>query len=40
MYLINYQNDLRLGGMQVHYFHNHNSYKHILAEIHSNLSIN
>ena len=25
--------------MQVHYFHNHNAYKHILAEIYSNLNI-
>ena len=26
--------------MQAHHFHNHNAYKHILVEIHSNLNIN
>ena len=25
--------------MQVHYFYSHNAYKHLLAEIHSNLRI-
>ena len=38
--VINYQNGLHLQGMQIDYFHNHNAYKHILAVIQSNLSIN
>ena len=38
--VINYQNGLRLRRMQVRCFHNHNAYKLILAEIHSNLSVN
>ena len=38
--VINYQNGLRLRRMQVRCFHNRNAYKLILAEIHSNLSIN
>ena len=38
--VITYQKGLHFKGIQVHYFHKHNAYKHILAEIHSNLSIN
>ena len=38
--VINYENGVRLRGMQVRCFYQHKVYKHILAETRSNLSIN